>query len=354
MEHIEDDTILYMGNSSTTKVMGIGKVELKFTSGKALTLTNVYYVPEIRKNLVSGSLLNKYGFKLVFEADNFVLSKGGMFIGKGYLSNGMFKLNVIMDDGININNKSISVYMVEPEFLWHYRLGHVNFKRLHDMVKLYLIPHVDESHEKCNVCALTKITKKPFPNVKRTSNVLDLIHSDVGDMHGTPSIGGKKYYVTFIDDCTRYCYVYLLTSKDEVMDKFQIFKLEVEFHCETFIKCLRSDRGGEYYDPKYFESTGIVHETTAPYTPQQNGVAERKNRVLIEMVNTMLSYSNLSKGYWGEAILTACHILNRVLNKKNKITPYELWNKRKPNLSYLRIWGCRAIVRIPDPKKIKL
>ena len=92
MKPVDDGTILFMENSTTTPVLGIGDVELKFTSGSILTLTNVFYVPEVRKNLVSGGLLNKFGFKLVFEADKFVLSKGGLFVGKGYLCDGMFKL----------------------------------------------------------------------------------------------------------------------------------------------------------------------------------------------------------------------------------------------------------------------
>jgi hypothetical protein len=143
-------------------------------------------------------------------------------------------------------------------------------------------------------------------------------------------------------------------SKDEVLDKFKIFKAQVELQHETFIKCFRSDRGGEFYHPDYFESTGIVHQTTALYSPQQHGIAERKNRVLEERVNAMLSYSGLSKGYWGEAMLTACYILNRVPNKRNKMTPYELWKKRKPNLNNLRVWGFRAIVKVPEPKRKKL
>nr|GEX94037.1 zinc finger, CCHC-type [Tanacetum cinerariifolium] len=98
----------------------------------------------------------------------------------------------------------------------------------------------------------------------------------------------------------------------------------------------------------------IIHETTAPYTPQQNGVAERKNRALKEMVNSMLSYSGLSEGFWGEAMLTACYLLNRVPNKRNKATPYELWYKKRPNLSFLRVWGCRAMVRLPYPKRKSL
>ncbi|KAK4382659.1 Retrovirus-related Pol polyprotein from transposon TNT 1-94 [Sesamum angolense] len=99
---------------------------------------------------------------------------------------------------------------------------------------------------------------------------------------------------------------------------------------------------------------GIIHETTAPYTPQQNGVSERKNRILKEMVNSMLSFSGLSDRFWGEAMLTACYLLNRVPNKRNKVTLSELWYKKKPNLNYLRIWGCRAVVKLPEPKNKSL
>ncbi|CAA7042757.1 unnamed protein product [Microthlaspi erraticum] len=137
---------------------------------------------------------------------------------------------------------------------------------------------------------------------------------------------------------------------DEALEKFKVYKTEVELQQSNLIKKLRTDRGGEYYDPAYFQSVGIIHEVTAPYTPQQNGVSERKNRVLKEMVNSMLSYSGLSDGFWGEGMLTACYLLNRVPNKRNKITPYELWYKKKPNLNYLRVWGCRAVVRLPQPK----
>ncbi|GJW73826.1 zinc finger, CCHC-type containing protein [Tanacetum coccineum] len=93
-----------------------------------------------------------------------------------------------------------------------------------------------------------------------------------------------------------------------------------------------------------------MHEINAPYTLQQNGISERKNKVLKEMVNSMLSYSRLSQGFSGEAMLAAYYLLNTVPNKRNKITPYELWTKMKPSLNYLRVWGCRAVVRLPDPK----
>ncbi|GKB82643.1 zinc finger, CCHC-type containing protein [Tanacetum coccineum] len=111
---------------------------------------------------------------------------------------------------------------------------------------------------------------------------------------------------------------------------------------------------GNFMIKRMIPTKRIIHQTTAPYTPQQNGVSERKNRALKEMVNSMLSYSGLSEGFWGEAMLTACYLLNRVPNKNNKITPYELWYKKRPNLSYLRVWGCRAVVRLPEPKKKNL
>ena len=182
---------------------------------------------------------------------------------------------------------------------------------------------------------LTKITRQPFTSIQRKSVMLELIHSDLCDLHSTPTIGGKRYVINFIDDYSRYCYTYLLNSKDEALEKFCVFKTELELQQGISIKVFHTDRGGEFYDPTYFQSVGIIHETTTPYTPQQNGVAERKNRTLKEMVNSMLSYSGLSNGFWGEAMLTACYLLNRIPNKRNRTTPYELWYKRKPNLSYL-------------------
>ncbi|GJY31172.1 zinc finger, CCHC-type containing protein [Tanacetum coccineum] len=99
------------------------------------------------------------------------------------------------------------------------------------------------------------------------------------------------------------------------------------------------------------KNDGIIHDTTAPYTPKQSSVSERKNRALKEMVNFMLSYSGLSEGFWSEAMLTACYLMNRVPNKRNKVTPYEIWYKKRYNLSYLRAWGCKAVVRLLEPKR---
>ncbi|GJU07521.1 zinc finger, CCHC-type containing protein [Tanacetum coccineum] len=139
-------------------------------------------------------------------------------------------------------------------------------------------------------------------------------------------------------------------TMDEALDKFKVFKTEAELQQGSLIKRFKTDRGGEYMDTLYFQSVGIIHEMIAPHTPQQNGISEKKNKVLKEMVNSILSYSGLSQGFWGKAMLTTCYLLYRVPYKRNKITLYELWTRRKPNLNYLRVWGCKAVVRFPDPK----
>ncbi|GJY22787.1 zinc finger, CCHC-type containing protein [Tanacetum coccineum] len=254
----------------------------------------------------------------------------------------MLNLNKVSDDSDSVYMSSSST--VFNLSLWHARLGHVHYKRILEMSKDDLIPAIDENPEKCTTCMLTEITRQSFQSITRKSVILELIHSDLCDFHATPYLGNKKYVITFIDDASRFCYVYLLHAKDEALDKFKIYKTEVELQQNDLIKTLRTDRGGEYYDPVFFQSVGIIHETTTPYTLQQNGVSERKNRALKEMVNSMLSYSGLSEGFWGEAMLTACYLLNRVPKKRNKTIPYELWYKKLPNLSYLRVWGCRAVV----------
>nr|GEV90079.1 zinc finger, CCHC-type [Tanacetum cinerariifolium] len=135
-------------------------------------------------------------------------------------------------------------------------------------------------------------------------------------------VRNKKYAVTLIDDAFRLCYVSLLHTKNEALDKLKVFKTKVKLHQRSLIKRYRTDRRGEYTNALYFHSVGVIHEMTA-----------------LVLHNKM-----------GEAMLTACYLLNRVPNKRNRITPYKLWTKKKPNLNYLRVWGCRAVVRLSDPK----
>jgi hypothetical protein len=176
-------------------------------------------------------------------------------------------------------------------------------------------------------------------------------------MNGDLTKGGKRYFMTFIDDCTRFCYVYFLKTKDKTLHYFKAYKAKVENQLKRKIKRLKSDRGGEYFSSDFTEfcvEHGIIHERTPPYSPQSNGIAERKNRTLTELVNAMLGTVGLSKEWWGEAILTACHVLNRVPTKNKKITPFEEWEKKRLNLSYMHTWGCLAKMNVPINKKRKV
>ena len=151
--------------------------------------------------------------------------------------------------------------------------------------------------------------------------------------------------------------MYLLKHKDEAFDMFKIYKAEVANQLGKKIKILRSDRGGEYF-PKDFnvfcEENGIIHECSAPRTPEQNGLTERKNRTYLEMINGMLLHAKLPFNLWGEAVFVACHILNRIPMKKNQISPYELWKGRKPNIKYFKVWRCLAYCKNNDLKRTKL
>ncbi|KAM1925822.1 hypothetical protein ACFX13_033067 [Malus domestica] len=138
---------------------------------------------------------------------------------------------------------------------------------------------------------------------------------------------------------------------------FKTFLTEVENQFNRKIKRFRSDRGQEYESTEFvnlFKSHGIIHETTAPYSPEMNGKAERKNRTLCELTVATLLSSGAASYWWGEIVLTVCYVLNRIPNSKTNISPYEIWKNKKPNVLYFRTWGCLAYVRKPDTKRSKL
>ncbi|KAK1685584.1 hypothetical protein QYE76_046432 [Lolium multiflorum] len=355
MKDVARTSSVLMGNGSRASVRGVGTVDLKFTSGKTIQLKNVQHVPSINKNLVSGSLLCRDGFKLVFESNKVVISKCGQFVGKGYVCGGLFRLS-LSDLCTQIINH---VCNDSESDIWHSRLCHINFGCMTRLANMNIIPKFAiVKKSKCQVCVQAKQPRKSHKTAEaRDLAPLELIHSDLCEMNGELTKGGKRYFMTLIDDSTRYCYVYLLKSKDEALNHFKIFKAEAENQLDRKIKRLRSDRGGEYFSNEFDSfcaEHGIIHERTPPYSPQSNGVAERKNRTLTDLVNAMLDTSGLSKAWWGEAILTACHVLNRVPTKNKTITPFEEWERKRLKLSYLRTWGCMAKVNVPIPKKRKL
>ena len=171
------------------------------------------------RNLVSGFLLNKACLKIVFESNKIVLSQNGDFVGKGFCHEGLF-VHETDCENMNISSNS-SAYIVEYLDLWHGRLVHVNVTANKRMKQMSLIPNLTNSeHSKCEIC----VEAKHFKTVERSFELLELIHSDLGDFKNYTCRGGKKYYMTFIDDYSRYARVYLLSSKDEAENMFIKFK----------------------------------------------------------------------------------------------------------------------------------
>ncbi|KAL4355016.1 hypothetical protein GQ457_06G004800 [Hibiscus cannabinus] len=179
-------------------------------------------------------------------------------------------------------------------------------------------------------------------------------------------VQSNKYFITFIDDYSRYMYLYMLYHKSEALEAFKIFKAEVKKQCGKQIKIVRRDRGGEYYGRyteygqvpapfvKFLQDNGIIGQYTMSGSPDQNGVMERRNRTLMDMVRSMLSGSNLSKSLCVEALKTAVYILNRVPTKAVPKTPFELFKGWIPSLRHIRLWRCPSEVRVYNPQEKKL
>jgi transposase InsO family protein len=148
----------------------------------------------------------------------------------------------------------------------------------------------------------SKQPRKPHKAVEdRHLAPLELIHSDICEMNGVLTEGGQRYFMTLIDDASRYCYVYLLKTKDGALNCFKTYKAEVENQLEKKIKRFRSDRSGEYFSNEFdlfCAEHGIIHERMLPYSSQSNRVAKRKNRALTDLVNSMLDTARLSKAWW--------------------------------------------------------
>ena len=220
--------------------------------------------------------------------------------------------------------------MTDEAYMWHLRLGHINSNRIQRLVSDGLISPLDlKNLPVCESCLEGKMTKRPFKGKgNRATQLLELIHTDVCGPMNIQARGGFEYFITFTDDYSRYGYVYLMKHKSETFEKFKVFKADVENRLDKHIKSLRSDRGGEYLSREFLDFltvNGIRSQLTAPGTPQQNGVAERRNRTLMEMVRSMMSHATLPSSFWGYALETAAYLLNLVPCKSVPKTPVELW-----------------------------
>lgn len=348
-----------VANSAPLPVQGVGSVDIYPAQGNKIQVNNVLYVPGLSVNLLSVSAVVGAGYKVIFSNQGCdIHNDTGDLICSALLKKKLYILNTRMSS--ESTHLTVDSKQIDDTYLWHLRMGHLNVSDVNKLpgcvegVKLTQTNNVSS----CPCCMEGKQARLPFNHVgSRVTTPLELIHSDLCGPMENVSYSGMKYFITFIDDCTRMVHVYFIKDKLNVLEVFKDFKLKVENKLDSKIKTIRTDNGTEYcnnYFEKYLSLSGITHQTTTPYTPQQNGLAERMNRTLVERARCMLIYAGQQKQLWAEAVATAAYIVNRSPTKSlGGKTPYEMWTGHRPSLSHMRIFGSAAMVYIPKEKRLK-
>jgi len=276
-----DHGVVYLADGQPMDIVGIGDVQIKTLNGSTWNLKNVRHVPGLKKKLISVGQLDDNGHSILFSGGMWKISKGAMVLARGKKTGTMYMTTRFADI-------IASTEAENQAQLWHCRLGHMSqkgMKILQSKGKLPELKNVDL--DICESCVLGKQKKLSFLKVGRTlkPRKLELVHTDLWGPSPVASLGGSRYYVTFIDDFSRKVWVYFLKNKSDVFETFKKWKTMVETESGLKLKCLRSDNGGEYIDggfKEYCAVNGIRMEKTVPGTPQQNGIAERMNRTINE------------------------------------------------------------------------
>lgn len=348
-----------LGDNSTMAVKGRGNLKLNI-DGKISVITDVYYLPNLRNNLLSVGQLQEKGLAFLIQDNTCKIfhKEKGLIVSTNMTVNRMFILLAPV-----ISPKCLKTTLSSKEYLWHQRYGHLSFKGLKTLVTKDMViglPALQENSELCNDCVVSKQHRDSFPKAStwRASNKLELIHSDICGPINPVSNGGCRYFITFTDDFSRKTWTYPLKEKSSAFTMFKRFKALVENESNLTIKCFRTDRGGEFLSDEFNDfcrEHGIKRQLTAAYTPQQNGVSERKNRTLMNMVRSMLNGRQVPKRFWPEAVVWATYVINRspTLSLRD-ITPEEAWKGTKPSVSFFKVFGCIGYVHVPDSQRKKL
>ncbi|GKV33525.1 hypothetical protein SLEP1_g42028 [Rubroshorea leprosula] len=322
------------GDNSTIAVKGRGKVTIRAKDNSIQTISNVMYVLDLKSNLLSLGQLQEKGYE--------ILIKDGVC--------------QIRDSKLGL----IAKVKMTGNRLFPLYLQTTNLSSLQQKKMVNGLPHFDSPSKICEICMVNKQHRDSFPKDRswRAKQVLDLVHSDLCGPINPTSNGGKQYFITFVDDYSRKTWVYFLQTKSEALAAFKNFKVLAENEVGRSVKVLRTDRGGEFNSKEFAnfcESNGIKRQLTTAYTPQQNGVCERRNRTIMNMVRSLTSKSGLPKEFWPEDVNWSVHILNKSpTSPLPDLMPEEAWSGRRPAVNYFRIFGCIAYAHVPDQKKSKL
>lgn len=344
--------ILNLANSDSTNIQAEGTARLAadvFGNVKDVSLRNILLVPDLRTNLISVGKITDQGFKVYFFRNTAsVTDPGGSVKLVADKVNGLYYVRESGESTYAITESGI--FPKTTSETRHSRLGHLNIQDLRKAERNGTVRGLRREDlgddRSCEVCTRAKMSKMPFAKQSsRKSTLLDIVHSDICGPLRVPSISGARYFVEFIDDHSRCCEMRFLKSKDEVIKATKDYIALVENQKERSLKCLQTDNGREYLNSNfesYLKSRGITRRLTIPYNLQQNGIAERKNRTLMDTARCLLFQSGLPSKFWAEAVNTANYIRNRCPTRSlGGKTPYEYWNGEIPDVSHRREFGAK-------------
>lgn len=342
-----------VGDGRCLLVSGMGNVIVKAFDGQSYrntTLHGVLFVPELKVNLFSVPSITKKGYNVTLSDEKCLVLKHDELCAVGERDGNFYVMNFILED----------IAAIASVKEWHERLCHQNYKHVKEVLTNKNIEFKDGSETSCEACVQGKAHRLPFKDsASRSTQPLELVHADVCGPLEVPSLGEARYFLLIKDDYTKFRHVYFIERKSEVPEKVKIFIQSAERKTGCLLKTFRSDNGKEFVNKELeglFLRKGIKHETTVPYTPEQNGHAERDMRTLVEAARTMLLSKGLSKELWAEAINTVIYVLNRT--SKSHVpgkSPYEQWTGREFDLSGLnKVFGTKVWIHIPKEKRRKL
>ncbi|GKA46039.1 retrovirus-related pol polyprotein from transposon TNT 1-94 [Tanacetum coccineum] len=315
-----------VANGDFMPLAGIGSVDTPFVA-----LSGVYYISSLTMNLASEVVRTGHMQGDLYVLDHF----------RDIYDTASSSVDL---SSFWLNCSSLAFY------LWHSRLGHVSGSRLRFLAFTGALKKID-AHDilDCSGCKLSKFSALPFSNSVSFSNALfDLVHSDVLGPSHVSTKGGSRYYVSFIDDFTRYTWVYLMKRRSDFLRVFKEFRALVKRQHSTVINWFRCDLGGEYTSNDFvglLESDGTLYQTSCTDTPQQNGVVERKHRHLVETARSFLLSADVSSVFWGEADLTVTYVINRIPTAHNSsLSPFKKLYGTLPDYSSLRVFDCTWFV----------
>ena len=334
---------VHTANGTGMKISNIGHTTLYNPSGN-IHLRNIVHVPNASKNLVSVHKLARDNNAFVeFHPDFFCIKDQATrkIIHQSRSRGGLYPLDLSTSSG-GVTKQAWAAHKPTVS-RWHSRFGHPSHPIVQKILSLNKLPSISDNSESiCNSCQMAKSHQSPYSMSHSISeSPLDLIYSDVWGP--TPTSAGRyNYYVSFIDDFSRYTWIYLLKHKSDVFSAFQNFQQLVERKHNKKIKAMQSDWGGEYEKlNSFFQRVGISHRVSCPHAHQQNGAAERKHRHIVEVGLALLAHASMPLKYWDHAFLTATYLINLLPSKViNYETPVARLLQEKPDYSSLRVFGC--------------